>query len=82
MEPSVNFGVIVRHGSTRSPPTKGIDMTETDQERAERYERERKESNERYERERKESAERHERERKAARQRRAEERERRERDSP
>ena len=37
-------------------------MTETDQERAERYERERKESAERSEREREEAHERHERE--------------------
>lgn len=40
---------------------------ETDQERAERHERERIESNERYESERKESGARHEQERKDAR---------------
>lgn len=40
-----------------------IDM-ETDQERAERHERERREAGERHERERKEAHERHERERK------------------
>lgn len=55
----------VRGSAVARQPCEGLNMTENDQERAERHERERKEANERYERERIESHERHERERKA-----------------
>lgn len=57
-----------------APEGKLHTMAETDQERAERHERERIEANERHERERKEAHDRHEEERKAARARREEER--------
>lgn len=68
-----------RHSHVAKAQQVGTHMTETDEERAARHERERKEANERHERERKESRERYEQERKEARQRRDEER--RERDS-
>ena len=70
--PARQYGWFCGHADTAELEVPAV--TETDKERAERHERERKDANERYERERMESHTRHEEERKAAREQRDEDR--------